>query len=218
MAGNFDRLLARVRNDWPGLLDTLKREVGTTVAAAQRIDWQAEADRIRHLFAPQDGSTGQRMSAAKANASLSGGAGTEDDLDASAGALEDLPRYPGWLREDWRPAQSGPVRAMALHRQTQPDRDGEGEAMAFEASPWRFELGTDLTHLGRLTIVGRLDQSALRLMIRSDQPLGPGVRENLQNLVTRMTAGSGRPVTVTFDLRPPAAAPAKQRAGVDRRA
>ena len=100
----------------------------------------------------------------------------------------------------------------------EPDPEDTDDSPSDNGTPWRFELVAAFGEDRQATVVGRLDRDALRLLVRSDQPLGPSARAHLEQLVRRMRLSGERPVLLRFDVAiRPDALPAR-REGVDRRA
>ena len=149
----------------------------------------------------------------------------EYPADAAKGPL---PRHPGWTRRDWTPDAAGPIRALSVHCQTEPDsfdpranpgvdphagRDGGSPGLS---SPWRFEI-TVTPALGQpATIVGRLDPTGLKLLVKGQRVWSTFVNSQLVEQAAMMCLGDQRPVSLRIDMSQ--GSPALARKSVDHRA
>ncbi len=149
----------------------------------------------------------------------------ECPADAAKGPL---PRHPGWTRRDWTPDAAGPIRALSLHCQTEPDsfnpranpgvdphasRDGGSPG---SSSPWRFEITVTPARGQPATILGRLDPAGLKLLVKGKRVRSAFVKSRLVEQAAMMRLEDQRPVSLRIDM--PRGSPAPAQKSVDHRA
>ncbi|MCA8928237.1 MAG: hypothetical protein KDC18_09215 [Alphaproteobacteria bacterium] len=133
------------------------------------------------------------------------------------GEPEALSRRLGWELREWRPEAPGPVRFLACHCQALPDPVSPDPQPSSDRSAWRFEVMVETTAGRSFVVVGRLDRTQLRLLLRSTDPLSERERARLSEVVGRLRLADGQRAVLNFDPVAKGSGRAGARA-VDRRA